>query len=366
MATYNIPEQNFDNLKDKIESLSRKAVKLGLSPIRFEVVGNHLEKQDDVAFLVYEVIVEGQSPLIEGWEVVGKIEPVNGQNIVKAFEELPTRYRTADMVCEHCHINRYRIATYILKNEQGEYKQVGSTCLKDFTGHPDAQALAEFAQLIKELDETVKEFEDCEQGNGNPQYVKLDRFLGYVIAEVEKHGFVSRSKAIDGTATADLAINAMFDRYTNNKLPESYIQKANVMINWLRNTFSQKSNPTDYEHNMILICGEDYIKWDWIGYAASLVPLYQRENEVKAEGQFIGKVGDKITVTVTCTMVKTIQGQFTSHLHKFVDKQSNLYVWFSSSVRLEEGKVYNLSGTLKEHKSYCQEKQNVLTRCKAQ
>lgn len=365
MATYNIPEQNFDNLKDKIEGLSRKAVKLGLSPIRFEVTGTHLEKQDDVAFLVYEVIVEGQSPLIEGWSVVGKIEPVDGQNVVKAFEKLPTRYRTAGMICEHCNVNRYRIATYILRNEQGEYKQVGSTCLKDFTGHPDAVALAEFAQVIKELDVMVKEFEDYEP-SGNSNYVKLDRFIGYVIRETENNGFISRSKAGYGqVATADLAISTMFNRYAAS-LPESYVEKANVMISWIRGAFSQKDNPTDYEHNMILICGEDYIKVDYIGYAASLVSLYQRENEVKSEGQFVGKVGDKITVTVTCIMVKTIQGQFTSHLHKFTDKQGNLYVWFSSSVRLEEGKVYNLSGALKEHKSYYGEKQNVLTRCKAQ
>lgn len=367
---HNIPEYNFENLEAKVNRLSRKAVKLGLAPIVFEVLGSHLDKtKDDRAYLVYEVDIEGQSPIIEGWQFVGKAENIGEGNVVMGFEELPEKYRHTDMLlCEHCHTRRSRNAVYILKDEQGQYIQVGSTCLKDFGGHPDILGMARYAEeLHKLLDGIVDDDTEVRGSMGGESYVKLEKFVAYTIKQVETHGFLSKSKAVWGQIpTANVVISIMFPHNgIADPVEKVYIEKAKVMINWIRTW--DKGRKSDYEHNMMLICQEDYIRERHLGYVASLVPLFGRENEVKAQsGVFVGAIKQRLNFSrLECFKILAFDTQWgTTYLHKFNDTQGNLLVWFSSSVRLEEGQVYMGKGTVKDHKVYNGENQTVLTRCK--
>lgn len=373
MAKHKIHQQNFGSLKAKIEALSRKAEKLGLAPIRFEVVGSNLEENTDGTFhKVFHVEIEGQSPIIEGWQFVGKVEDTgNGSNLVKSFQELPEKFRNTDMLlCEHCHTRRNRKAVYILKSLlDGHYIQVGSTCLKDFGGHPDIMDMAKYAEELHALENEPEScIDDVMSEKGGETWIKLERFVAYTIQEVEQHGFVSKAKAGYGLLpTSSRVIDIMFPR-SGNKKPEidtSYIEKAKTMVFWIRGW--DKTNYTDYEYNMMTICSEDYVKWDWLGYVASLIPLYNRENMVESKsGKFVGTIKKRETFgPLECIKIIAIDTMYgTTFLHKFNDSDGNLLVWFSSSVRLEEGKVYQGKATVKDHQAYNGENQTVLIRCK--
>ena len=96
----------------------------------------------------------------------------------------------------------------------------------------------------------------------------------------------------------------------------------------------------------------------------------------KAISQYVGKVGERITTEATFEYSAdwdTFYG--TQHLFSFKDNNGNVLVWKTTSypmvlnaegkdVAIGRGDKVRITGTVKEHKEYKEEKQTVLTRCK--
>ncbi len=109
--------------------------------------------------------------------------------------------------------------------------------------------------------------------------------------------------------------------------------------------------------------------WDRIGYnEGNLFP----DSDVKEEidkliydpgtSEWQGVIGERLDLYVT--IVKALEiGDFGDILHIMRDSNENEYVWKTSARRLEETKTYHLRGTVKEHKTFRNVKQTVLTRC---
>lgn len=102
----------------------------------------------------------------------------------------------------------------------------------------------------------------------------------------------------------------------------------------------------------------------------------KKESEIKVyleshlypedESQFVGTVGERIVVEVTVEKNITLEGYYgLSTLYVMRDAERNCFVWNSTShkISLKEGENYSLKGTVKEHKTYKNTKQTVLTRC---
>ena len=105
----------------------------------------------------------------------------------------------------------------------------------------------------------------------------------------------------------------------------------------------------------------------------------KKDNEIleqKALSNYVGNIGEKITITGT---VKIAGGYETEYgyvrIYKFTDNNNNVYVWKTSTyiyaednngnqVASEELKEITITGTIKAHNEYNNEKQTVLTRCK--
>lgn len=101
------------------------------------------------------------------------------------------------------------------------------------------------------------------------------------------------------------------------------------------------------------------------------------EKERKANLQYIGNIGDrlkKIPVTyVFGTTFNSFYGIVT--LLKFIDGNGNVLIWKTNScpevldengkdVVIDTGDKLYITGTIKEHNEYKEEKQTILTRCK--
>lgn len=92
----------------------------------------------------------------------------------------------------------------------------------------------------------------------------------------------------------------------------------------------------------------------------------------KARSQYVGEVGQKVTVEA----VFLGSPHFERHLgwttepvyiHGFRDKDGNKLVWKTSKwLNLDEGQKVTITGTVKEHSEYREEKQTSLLRCKIQ
>ena len=136
---YSIFEGNMERLMKKITRIKNKCLKYGCD-FHFEEVGEEFRELTDerknkytARFVVVDV--EGVA-VVNGWKFIASVEHTEKGNIIRAAcnIEVPERYYTSSPICEHCKSKRFRKDTYIVMNEEtGEFKQVGKSCLMDFT-----------------------------------------------------------------------------------------------------------------------------------------------------------------------------------------------------------------------------------------
>lgn len=79
----------------------------------------------------------------------------------------------------------------------------------------------------------------------------------------------------------------------------------------------------------------------------------------------VGTVGAELTVVVTIDRVISNVGNYGANLHKMHDASGHVITWFASTVSLEVGKTYRVTGRVKKHDTYQGVSQTILTRCKA-
>lgn len=114
------------------------------------------------------------------------------------------------------------------------------------------------------------------------------------------------------------------------------------------------------------------VEWEAVGDENGLL---NPDSQVKAyleklmyeehPSQYQGKVGERIEVTVTVKKVYEGNGYFGHYaVHTMEDSEGNQYVWSTSAKHWSEGDLIVIRGTIKEHKTYRNVKQTVLTRCK--
>ena len=138
---YSIYEGNMERLEKKLKRIENKCKKYGNADFKFEVIGEKYQTiKDDNGNeeTIKRIIVDVDGiAKVNDWIFVGTIQHKDNGNIIRQFKtdiEVPEKYRHTDSICEHCHCNRVRKDTYLIYNEQThEFKQVGKSCLNDFT-----------------------------------------------------------------------------------------------------------------------------------------------------------------------------------------------------------------------------------------
>ena len=90
----------------------------------------------------------------------------------------------------------------------------------------------------------------------------------------------------------------------------------------------------------------------------------------KAKTDYIGNIGDKITAMATFTRAGSYEVQFGYYptlmmIYKFTTDDGNVLIWKTpKGLAIENGTRVEITGTIKDHNEYNDEKQTVLTRCK--
>ena len=85
------------------------------------------------------------------------------------------------------------------------------------------------------------------------------------------------------------------------------------------------------------------------------------------ESRHVGKVGDRVEFDGTCTRATINQSQFgISYFYVFESDEGNIFTWGTSARALDEGTRYHVRGTVKEHTTFRNTQQTVLTRCKVE
>jgi len=394
-----IPDFNLDYLKEKVAKLNKAATKLKCEPITIETTSAGLSKPDKDGS-VYErlyVVVRGKAPRLAGWAFVATLEHDEGDTIIR---RLPTFDKELDLSayrdatpenCDHCHAKRRRNDTYLVQNEDGAIKQVGSNCLSDFLGHKNPQQYARFCESLADL---LGEFASSEgHGSAVPRYerrLETKSSLAHVACMIRNNGWKSRGRAREdgGISTSELAEKNLLAQaqrtherdgtpawITPSQEDEELAEKAITWVRGLTEKEISAEGGNDYLYNLFTVINKDSVRARQMGIAASAIFAYQRaqERELKRKAReagrvdaFVGDVGERRPFHFTVERVMTFEGdpQYgggSYHKHILRDESGATLIW-QSTRELEQSETYEGKYTVKAQEDTKYGKQTVITR----
>lgn len=419
---YYIYEGNMERLEKKLQRIKNKCEKNG-SDFTFEKLGEVLAEKEvetdygkqEITLKFIKVRVTGTAKH-ENWEFVASIEKAPSEkakgNLVKGIgnHEIPVRYFTAPIMCEHCGNKRTTKSYLVFNKETNEYIQVGKSCLVEFTHGLSADAAA---SLLNLEDELIKG--EVPYGNVRiERWFEVKAILPYVIECIKKFGWVSRSQYSDTESTASRAdyyyavdhrehfpflreAEIIKRRQEMNSVDfepnsEKNIETMEAALEWIRGISEEERNSNSYMNNLYLICSDDYYRSKDLGILASLMQAYykhieqeERINRYKSKtetekecSKYVGKIGDRLELKIKeIKVLSSWESNFgyppqTIRLIKLVDTDNNVYTWKTSNgydeekvwKEIEENGFFVIKGTVKEYQEFQGVKQTVLTRCK--
>lgn len=385
--TYEIFEGNMERLSKKLTTISNKCAKYGCE-FHFEELGESFRNVKDEAtgeirtarFITVDVSGKAQ---ISSWEFIATIEHSKPVNIIRSFRpevEIPEHFYTVDTYCEHCKTRRVRKDTYIVRNtETGEFKQVGKSCLKDFTGGLSAEQVASY---ISWFDEVIKG-ETVEPGFKS--YDSTEEVLQFAVESVRLYGFTKTEAYAGADSTRDVVCEQLhqYGRYRYRIIQDGFdpdhkgnAEKTKAIMAWIESLPEQFG----YISNLKATMARPYCERRDIGIICSAVASYNREMEYQtrkaremkqaSKSQWIGNEGDRIELhNLSVRLLSswdTMYGR--TYLYKFVDEQGNTLTWktgkrLGATDKITPDLRINLKGTIKKHSEFNHELQTELTRC---
>lgn len=405
--TYDVAEENLNDVRAKLDKIIRKAVKLGVAPIRYEVgafedrvVAKTITTEEQAAAATfinpagesvkivrfYKVTLVGETPKLAGWEFVATLQHADDAgNILRSVPgvQLPVEFRTAAPKCAHCKTQRRRNDTYVVRHEDGRHLQVGRNCVSDFLGGVDPVDVLNAAKYTSEAGEI------CELGGGfgggGPIRVGLVELLAQTAACIRVDGFLSKTKARENAEFGTGRSNATADDVwvilvppKSHQRPQGYNEwkaeraptdadkkTAEEALEWVHGFDPASETLSDYFYNLTVVCGGSSVDARSAGLACSAVSAYLREVGRKAElaarakalagSQFVGEVGKRIDLdNVVVVKVVSRDSQWgTTHIHTLITQDGNALTWFGTAAPLEVGATLGrITATVKKHEVY--------------
>ena len=381
---YSIPESNMGKLTKRLVTIGNKCNKFGCT-FSFEIIGEHYEKQFDDAHVYtgdikyIDVEVSGKA-IINNWVFVATLEHTDKGNIVRAYDgqEVPQWAYTVEAKCDHCKTKHTRKDTYIVRNtETGEFKQVGRSCLKDFTNGLSAEMVAAYLSYLDTLEKSSIDF------SSSKPYYNVKEYLFYVAETVKHFGYLSKANAgYNGTPTSCRAFRYMVCPNAQERKEMESIgfeacteENENTVVTALQ-WLNAQDDDFGYIHNLKIACSREYCESRDFGIIASLLPAHFKAMEKESERlareaakankpktNWVGEVGERIEIIADCKCVASWYSDFgPGYLYKFTSNDGNTFTWKTGKA-VDDGKVV-LKGTIKAHTEFNGEKQTELTRCK--
>ena len=389
--TAKIKPHKMKALHEALDKVNRKAEKFGAEPLTLEI--SDLRKKTSPSgkvMLYHEVTIKGKLPKISGWSLVARIDHTGPRNVIVSSGEtensLDPKWREADPDCDHCEHSRIRHDTFLLVSEDGDWKQVGRNCLSDFAGNTNPiyilMAFIDFEDRLRDL--------EADNGRVTPSpFIDTITYLSHVSTLINEHGWYSKSahrkNDFMGTPTATRAIDNMFlpphwTKEDASVVNEENILEAQAAFAWTRELADSPNGLNDYLYNLVALTEEDYFNMRrYTGIVASIIMAYRRAHGLDERGEareivstHQGEIKERLkNLTVTVTRRTDLEvssysgmGYDMLKIHNMEDEAGNVYIWKTTSQKMEEGAEYLIDGTVKKHDEFNGVPQTVLTRCR--
>lgn len=348
----------------------------------------------------FDVTLEYVIPIIDGWELISTFDitprvpildddgnPITDDDGITLYGErlvftstvpgknLPSGHLNKNEIhCDHCGHKRFRTHSMLMRNvESGFYKEVGSTCVKDFFGHSPANLLwmaqINFTDIISELEE-----EHFGSGRGTFS-LDIDAVLMYTAMAIRLDGWVSRGYArdYDKTPTSDNMFFYMDPPTTWKGERDPNADDIKLARHTLRYFNELNPGDNDYLANCCKVVQLGHVPLKMVGVACSMIATFKKiwkdriEREKRPPSIWVGELLDKIQDRVTCVWSKECVSDWgVSVLYIFVNEKTGIkYKTFytGSKWAVYQGDTMTLKGTVRAHETYNDEKSTNLTRC---
>ena len=402
---YRANPDRIEPLRKRIDTLNRKAAKLGAQPISLQVTDERdqeiftTDEGDRVADWNY-VVLGGSGPVVPGYVFLAALDHTvdGGEGDPKvAIRRVPSfaaahdlspeetarlsavdfdAFRHAENRCEHCGFKRRRNTTYlVLEKDTGRVMQVGSDCLGDFTGATSPEKMARWAELLAALDSDMEtEGSASSVADTTRAAISTLDYLAHAAACARAHGW--RKRWVDGQrghGTADDAHANLAAEYT--PVTDADREVARKALEWAREDLADRPGLSEFEHNMTTYAAGDYLGAKGDGTLAYLPQAYLREQQraqrqqTAATSEYVGQPKERLKgLELEVTMTRFQPGNYGRDgyfITKLVDADGNQFLWYGSR-ELQAGSRYSMAGTVKRHEldRYTQAKTTVLTNCR--
>lgn len=393
---YAIYEGFYPDVEKKLNRVAKKCIKHG-NDFTFEVKGEEIrEKYNDETcrkeyhkFILVEV--EGTAK-IDNWECIAVLEVHNVGNIIRRINteiDIPERFKCTANVCEHCNSHRQRNNLYIIHNtETDEWKQVGGSCLKLYTGGLSMEYVTAYMSGITELEEN----EGFIGGFGKPYY-SVEEVLSYAVEVIAKTGYFN---AQSNLPTKFLVCNLVYNHLDEAlELINKEFESSRLNVRLGKNDFFKEDteatvkaiieyykgleDDSEFVHNIKVMLNEGYVRSKNFGFLCYLPEGYAKhiQKEIErakrieetANSEYFGEIGkrykDKTIQSVN--LITSWENQFgVTYIYKITIEDGVVLMWKTSNgLYLDNNESFDkITFTVKEHKEYKGEKQTEVTRCK--
>ena len=388
---YRVHESALAHIAPRINKLAKIADKLGLPPISMTVTGEEFQPGSSGGAVDKWISLEltGALPVINGWRFLGKLSHTEAGNILKGYSagEIDPRFHACAPNCDHCNTNRQRNETLVVSNvETGEQKQVGSSCIEDFTGHSDPHALLAFYDEYGALGASGEPiYEDIDELAGEPglhrsTWLMIEDTVATACAVVRKDGrYISASGAGPGeVSTADTVLALMLK--AGGSAPQMVEgcdhEKGQQVVEWMRTV---ESNGQPYFHNLNVLgksVAFDYTKHmnmvvsACVAYDKSMREKQQHDARLDpATNKHIMEKGEKfdgrLATLEACIPYSSAWGGGSRYVFADAETGATLIWATSAGLTMKRGEQYVISGTVKGHTIYQERAQTEITRVTA-
>jgi hypothetical protein len=328
----------------------------------------------------FDVTLTGQPPRYAGWRFVATVDAVDGGSILRYPPgAVPTiaNDQVTPGECDHCHTVRARRSTVLVLHEDtGEVLQVGRSCLKDFLGHSVVPVFLTVDDVRADLGRGLTR---------TPTTWDTRSVVAYAWAVVEAVGWIPASASETGrTPTRDLVRLALSGGRGSGQLLGVLAphlgdarRQAPQIIDALMTGLPGESG---YEANLTAVLRGESVDVRHLGLAVSAIPAHQRlladeatqqaRQEAAATVEYVGVVGDKVTLTGTVRTALRVDG-FTYHspdnMMLILDcgtAVAKMVTAASWAYQIKVGNPLTVTGTVKAHAEWNGVNQTVLVRPK--
>lgn len=378
------PASKLEIAEKRIEAANRKLERAGLEQRFTYTTEEYVETdKDGHSFNMVALSISHPALSVNGWNFVAAVDKTeDGSTITRTLpsQEL-NGYRPEQFQCDHCGSNRRRNSTYLLRNDAGEYKQVGSNCLKSFLGvKPEGLWVLDYDPEAN--GDYIRRGGGASWGGSDTAIPTTELVAAALAVSEGGEKYVSNKVAAEWGITSTVTdVKDYFFTRSSKKWEgvdhHEYVQEARKMMD--ATTFD---GDDDYNTNMRTLLNQEYTSIKHMGYVASVIAAHKRQTgaferaaEKAAKPKAVGYLGQPAE-KIKNVKLKVTKKFVNSFYHNGYERTSTLLImedaagrqvkWSASGFKdFEEGSEITISSaTVKDTDIYNGNEQTVITRAR--